>query len=134
MSLGTYHPIFGRTKVNVAPKNFEFTTNEFFQWEAKPNFFLVDFYANPDLYTAFMPYPQRNINNLYGFWIRGPHRTVLQFTVINNVTTGQKSTGLAALVCANPPTCTTFASSLGAAHSTTFQLGIGIGEPTFATY
>lgn len=81
-----------------------------------------------------MPFPQRNINNLYGFWIRGPHRTVLQVTVINNVTTRQQHTGLAALVCVNPPTCSTFASLLGAAHSTTFQLGIGIGEPTFATF
>jgi hypothetical protein len=134
LTAGAYHPIFGRTQVNIAPNNWEWTTNDFFQWEAKRNIFLVDFFSDRDLYTAFMPYPHRNINNLYGFWIRGPHRTVLQFTVTNNITTGQKRTGLAALVCVNPPTCSTLAASFGAAHATTFQLGVGIGEPTFATY
>jgi len=134
LTLGAYHPIFGRTPVNVAPSNWEFTTNDFFQWEVKHNVFLVDFFSSRQLYTAFMPFPQRNINNLYGIWIRGPHRTAAQFTVSNNITVRQKNTGLAALVCVNPPTCSTFASSLGAAHATTFQLGIGVGEPTFATY
>jgi hypothetical protein len=134
VNAGWYHPIFRRTQVNVAPNNWEFTTNDFFQWEVKHNIFVVDFLSNRQLYSAFMPFPQRNINNLYGIWIRGPHRTVVQFTVINNITTRQKQTGLAALVCVDPPTCSTLASSLGAAHSTTFQLGIGIGEPTFATF
>jgi hypothetical protein len=134
VSLGWYHPIFGRTQVNVDPNKWEPTTNDFFQWEAKHNIFLVDFFSIRRLYTAFMPFTQTNINNLYGFWIRVPHRTVVQFTVINNITTQQKHTGLAALVCVNPPTCSTLGSWLGAAHSTTFQLGIGIGEPTFATF
>jgi hypothetical protein len=134
LSLGGYHPIFGRTQANIAPNNWEFTTNDFFQWEVKPNIFLVDFFSSRQLYTASMPFPQRNINNLYGIWIRGPHRTVAQFTISNNITLHQKHTGLAGLICVNPPTCSTVASSLGAAHATTFQFGIGVGEPTFATY
>jgi len=134
LSVGAYHPIFRPTPINIAPNNWGFTTNDFFQWEVKHNIYLVDFFSLRDLYSAFRPFPVKNINNLYGFWIRGPHRTVLQFTIINNITTGQQHTGIAALVCANPPTCSTFAASLGAEHATTFQLGIGIGEPTFATY
>jgi hypothetical protein len=130
---GAYYPIFRPTPLNIGPKNWEFTTYDFFQWEVKHNIYLVELFTTRDLYTAIMPFPVRNITNVYGFWIRGPHRTVLQFTVINNFTTYQQHTGLAALVCVNPPTCWTFASSLGAAHTTTFQLGIGIGEPTFAT-
>lgn len=46
LNFGWYHPIFGRTQVNVAPNNWEFGTNEFFQWEAKHNIFLVDLFSS----------------------------------------------------------------------------------------